>query len=120
MRLVLALLVLSGCDPEVAIVGTVLAEDGGVPPSTRVELSCPGASQLEVPSSTQTDSRGRFSLKGKGCPPSSCTVSTGAGFRRVEQPLMEWCKKSAPGCAPGSCTEASVTLVLPSIQPNGR
>lgn len=112
MRHVLLLLALSGCDPEVAIVGWVLTDDGGVPPSTKVELSCPGAAKLTV-RATQTDRQGRFSLKGTGCPPSSCMVTTGAGFRRVQQPLMEWCKKSAPGCAPGSCTEATVTLVLP-------
>lgn len=113
MRPLLVLLALCGCDPDVAITGSVLASDGGVPPSTLVELNCPGAPVLKVASSAQTDGQGRFALRGTGCLPSSCVVFTGSGFRRSEQPLMEWCKKSAPGCAPGSCTEASVTLVLP-------
>ena len=112
MRVLLVLL-LCGCDPDVEILGKVLAADGGVPGSTKVELTCTGGAQLAVPSSTQTDALGRFALRGTGCLPPSCVLSTGAGFRKVEEHLMEWCKKSAPGCAPGTCTAASVTLVLP-------
>lgn len=114
MRLRLGLLLLlSACDPEVLITGKVLAADGGIPPSTKVELSCTGATKAEVPYAVQTDSQGRFSLKGTGCLPPSCVLFSGAGFRKVETHLMEWCTKSAPGCAPGSCTGAAVTLVLP-------
>ena len=113
MRLLLLLLLLCGCDPDVEILGKVMAADGGVPPSTKVELICTGGAQLAVPSSVQTDALGRFALRGTGCLPPSCVLSTGAGFRKVEAHLMEWCKKSALGCAAGTCTAASVTLVLP-------
>ncbi len=105
-------LLLCGCDPEIELVGKVLAADGGIPPTTKVELTCTGGTQSAVPRSAQTDSQGRFTLQGKGCLPSSCMLVTGAGFRRVEESLMEWCKKSSPSCGPGTCTNASVTLVL--------
>jgi hypothetical protein len=102
-----------GCDPAVEILGRVVAADGGLPPPTKVELNCTGGSQLSVPRSVQSDAQGRFALRGVGCLPPSCVLSTGEGFRRVEEHLMEWCKKSAPGCAAGSCSAASVTLTLP-------
>lgn len=111
--LTVVLLVLSGCDPIVEISGKVVAADGGIPPSTKVELSCTSGAQQAVARSAQTDSQGRFLLQGKGCLPSSCVLLTGAGFRRVEESLMAWCKKTAPSCSPGTCTTASVTLVLP-------
>ena len=63
--------------------------------------------------SAESDAQGRFALRGVGCLPPSCVLSTGEGFRRAEANLMEWCKKSAPGCAPGTCSAASVTLTLP-------
>lgn len=114
MRLELGLvLLLSACDPTIEITGKVLASDGGVPPSTKVELSCTGATQATVPRAVQTDSHGRFSLGGVGCLPPSCVLFSGAGFRKVETHLMEWCTRSAPGCPAGSCTGAAVTLVLP-------
>ena len=113
-RVVLLLTVLCGCDPEVEIVGKVVASDGGVPGATKVELTCTGGAQLAVPNSVQTDDQGHFVLKGKGCLPSSCVLSSGAGFRRTEQNLMEWCTRSAPSCPAGSCIAASVTLLLPS------
>ena len=106
-------LVLCGCDPEIEISGTVYANDGGVAASTKVDLSCTGTAKFTMPSSTQTDGKGRFSLKGTGCLPSTCVVSSGAGFRKVEQPLMEWCTRSAPSCPPGSCVNASGKLTLP-------
>ena len=112
-RAVLLLTLMCGCDPEVEITGKVVASDGGIPAATRVELTCTGGAQLAVPNSVQTDSQGRFALKGKGCLPSSCVLSSGAGFRRTEQNLMEWCTKSAPSCPAGSCIAASVTLLLP-------
>lgn len=108
-------MLLVGCDPDVEILGKVLAADGGVPPSTKVELSCTGGTQAAVPHSVQTDASGRFSLRGSGCLPPSCVISTGSGFRKVEARLMEWCTKSAPSCAPGTCTAASVTLILPEL-----
>jgi hypothetical protein len=110
---VLLLALLSGCDPEVEIAGTVTTSDGGLAANTKVELNCTGGTQLAVPKFVQTDSAGRFKLKGKGCLPSSCTLSSGAGFRRAEQPLMEWCTRSAPSCPAGSCIGAQVNLVLP-------
>ena len=106
-------LLLGGCDPDVEILGKVVGSDGGIPPPTRVELSCTGGPQLSVPRSVQSDSQGRFVLKGVGCLPPSCVLSSGEGYRRVEENLMEWCKKSAPQCAPGTCSAASVTLMLP-------
>ena len=109
----LLLLLLTGCPPDVEILGTVLAADGGIPPSTKVELTCTGGAQVSLPKSVQTDALGRFALRGTGCLPPSCVLSSGAGFRRVEENLMEWCKKSAPSCGPGTSTNASVTLVLP-------
>lgn len=112
-RAVLLLTLVCGCDPEVEIRGKVVAGDGGVPPVTRVELTCTGGAQLAVPTSAQTDNEGRFALRGKGCLPSSCVLSSGVGFRKTEQNLMEWCTKSAPSCPAGSCIAASVTLQLP-------
>ena len=112
VRLLPVVLLLCGCDPDIELVGKVIAADGGVPPTTKVELTCTGGAQLAVPRFTQTDSQGRFSLQGKGCLPSSCVISTGAGYRLVEENLMEWCKKSSPRCGPGTCTNASVTIVL--------
>lgn len=113
LSLVFVVLVLCGCDPEVEIVGSVFSADGGAAANTKVELKCTGGPQLAVPTSVETDRNGRFKLTGKGCLPSSCVLSSGEGFRRSEQHLMEWCKKSAPSCAPGSCTNAAVTLTLP-------
>lgn len=109
----LASALLCGCDPEVEILGKVISADGGVPPSTKVELACTGGPQRSLPGSVQTDPQGHFALRGVGCLPPSCVLFTGAGFRRVEENLMEWCKKSAPSCGPGTCTHASVTLRLP-------
>ena len=112
-RWLVVLLALCGCDPAVEILGNVVAADGGVPLPTKVDLNCTGGAQLSVPRSVQSDAQGRFALRGVGCLPPSCVLSTGEGFRRVEANLMEWCRKSAPGCAPGTCSAASVTLTLP-------
>ena len=109
----LGVLLLAACDPEVEIAGKVLAADGGIPPSTKVELACTGGAQLSLPKSVQTDSLGHFVLRGTGCLPPSCVLFSGTGLRRTEENLMEWCRKSAPRCGPGTCTNASVTLVLP-------
>lgn len=108
-----ALVVLCGCDPEIELSGTVYANDGGVAAGAKVELACTGTTKFTMPTSTQTDRSGRFSLKGTGCLPSTCVVSSGAGFRKVEQPLMEWCTKSAPSCPAGSCVTAAGNLTLP-------
>lgn len=113
VSLVALLALLCGCDPDIEILGTVVASDGGVPSATLVELSCTGGPQLAVPKTAATDSKGRFALRGSGCLPPSCVLFTGAGFRRAEVHLMEWCKASSPSCAPGTCTSASVTIVLP-------
>ena len=113
IKRVAVFLLLSGCDPEIELSGTVYANDGGTAASVKVDLTCTGTTKFTMPTSTQTDSRGRFSLKGTGCLPSTCVVSSGAGFRKVEQPLMEWCTKSAPSCPAGSCINASGNLTLP-------
>lgn len=112
-KLIVVLLALSGCDPEIEITGTIYANDGGVAAGTKVDLACTGTSKFTMPLSVQADRNGRFSLKGTGCLPSTCVVSSGAGFRKVEQPLMESCTKSAPSCPAGSCVNASVNLTLP-------
>ena len=112
-RLAMLMLVLSGCDPEIEISGTVYANDGGVAAGTKIDFTCTGTTKFTMPSSVSADRSGRFSFKGTGCLPSTCTISSGAGFRKVEQPLMEWCTKSAPSCPAGSCINAAGNLTLP-------
>lgn len=107
------LLALTGCEPDVELLGRVLESDGGVPPSTRVELRCSGGPQSAVPQATQTDALGRFALRGRGCLPTACVLLAGEGLGRGETQVMEWCKKTAPSCGAGTCNGAQVLLKLP-------
>lgn len=112
MKRALLLVLLCGCDPDVELVGKVLATDGGVSPGTPVRLECTGGPQKAVPASTVTTPQGRFALRGTGCLPTDCKLIAGEGLDRGEAQLMEFCRKTAPSCGAGTCSAADVTLKL--------
>ncbi len=105
--LVIALLVLGGCDPAFRFAGRVTTPGGEPAIGAEVWLEC-GEGDKSFRSTT--NSAGRFECGGVGWRPASCLVRARATGSTASVPIMSVCKKR-----PSHLEDACLEIVADSL-----